>query len=128
MTNYEGNVATVITEDYYVEMSADVENNKDVELLYATVDSTISLHLTYDADSQTWVYVYLENDGGANLTARGTFASFSAGDSLTYLTCNFTFEEKEPMIKSAIATIVSNANSSLSEKNAGFTMANLGLN
>ena len=118
----------MITEDYYVEMSADVENNKDVELLYATVDSTISLHLTYDADSQTWVYVYLENDGGANLTATGTFASFSAGDSLTCLTCNFTFAEKESTIKSAIATIVSNVNSSLSEKNAGFTMANLGLN
>ena len=116
------------TEEYYVEMSADVENNKDVELLCATVDSTISLLLTYDANSQTWTYAYSENDGGANLRATGTFASFSAGDSLTCLTCNFTFAEKESTIKSAIATIVSNANSSLSEKNAGFTMANLGLN
>lgn len=110
-------------------MSADVENNKDVELLCATIDSTISLLLTYDADSQTWIYAYVENDGGANLTATGTFASFSAGDSLTCANCDFAdFTEKEPTIKSAIATIVSNANASLSEKNAGFTMANLGLN
>lgn len=129
LTNYEGNVATVTTEEYYVEMSADVENNMDVKLLCATIDDTISLRLTYDADSQSWTYAYSENDGGANLTATGTFASFSAGDSLTCANCDFAdFTEKEPMIKSAIATIVSNANSSLSEKNAGFTMANLGLN
>ena len=126
--NYDDNRVIIEASTYGAVLAS--SSDFDVVLVFTSevVTTTQSLTLGYDNNDSKWTYMYTMGEGSNALSMYGQFSSINENSNIPYSECDFDNPSQvKGVIKDILSTLIYATNYRLNEKDAGFTMANLGL-